>query len=1380
MARVENIEATPAGGPIGGQLSNPNAQQTGVSVGGVTQTRTGDDGTGTNKPKIVLDFNQATTYEIGGSGLEVRFTKNQATTKIKLFTSTNTIIFTNIGNSIVIPDNLITNVGQYKFFLLPYNDTVDGDVVEFNLNAIQRVSVGVPEIFNIAYPQVLQAPDFVGNDVSFEIKWESVNTDWVKVYFGNDKSSFVKVNKDGVQKFNVKEILDKNPDIERNTPSFPIPITLVGVNESGIQKVEGRDEIVVVEYRKSRFNIPRNLAINRLVEGFAKQFDYSTFEDTSRYLTHLLHFGNGDNKVITTWTGSENSLILKLYEPLPTAVQPNDLVWISKLQSSPIIETVTIVGIEDDYCPPLKGPNFALEPDNGIGFEMYDDLIASGSATSTDLLNNYANSLGIDTINLNIQYASGSEIVYSNFVNFGSAAERVENFVYKLKVIENYTTINEDLQTNSDWTGSVVTLNQINTNLQKIAEVKKGFDGFENWLYTDTDFSSSLSYPKSGSVVFHTTSSLAVDWYENTKNSAITFDNFNPNYLNNNLPAHIIENSENTDFLLFMDMIGQHFDIVWTYIKSVGKLKVLEEKQTNGLANNMVFHLLKSLGWDAKKSFDSRFLWEYAFGLNKDGSQKYEKPLKSANEELWRRILNNLPYLLKNKGTKRSVQAIMACYGVPQSMLTIMEFGGPKEPTQDGTVKFTFDDFTSAIKLRNFSEIEVPWKQIPTLGHYPNAVEIRFKPDRIENTTLLTIGGFQFNINSTGGQKGIFDFSIQGSVEPYFSTTDVYYPYIDPLDIDLNGDPYAEPPLSSVSSSDYVISTEHWTNLLINKHDIGAAAWYEIRLQTTDGNRILLDVSSSIVTSPSEWSTGSLVIGGDFSGSVDELRLWRVPLEISKFQNHTLFPDAINGNSYTASTADLMFRLDFEYPKDRTIDDAIKNVAISTLYGENFATASGFYSASAYPYQYIGYERVVTANVPSTGYSLGNKVRFETQELVTDLSYKQRATKKSLDQAPIDSNQIGIFFSPIKELNMDIVKSFGDFNIDNYIGNPADEYADEYTELKVVRDYYFERLNRNLNEYIQLVKYIDKSLFDTIADLVPARAKLSKGLLIEPHYLERSKTKWSKPLAEYGTYQSSVDVDENIELSGDSLFREAEITEGLTTNFDVDYTVYNAEIAEISEDNISAEKADYLAIVNGLETEEIVVDYANYEGEVDAKLDGAYLDAELDAQNFTQVGMDPFTISNLGFGLWQEEGLGSIYKRYDSVGNYTQSRVEVYLVEEEFEKSVLTKYEVNTTGTYLRVSGSEFKVRIQPIGTPPTLSGNVLSATPLTGSFRTHYRYTNNLFEGLQQSFFKGSVQTSATTPDGLPPVETFTTNPNILRVASTGRGSGEPILQVD
>jgi hypothetical protein len=51
---------------------------------------------------------------------------------------------------------------------------------------------------------------------------------------------------------------------------------------------------------------------------------------------------------------------------------------------------------------------------------------------------------------------------------------------------------------------------------------------------------------------------------------------------------------------------------------------------------------------------------------------------------------------------------------------------------------------------------------------------------------------------------------------------------------------------------------------------------------------------------------------------------------------------------------------------------------------------------------------------------------------------------------------------------------------------------------------------------------------------------------------------------------------------------------------------------------------------------------------------------------------------------------------------------------------------------------------------------------------------------GLENSFFIGSKQTSLTTLDGTSPVEVFVTNPNRLRVSPAGRGSGEPILEVD
>lgn len=50
----------------------------------------------------------------------------------------------------------------------------------------------------------------------------------------------------------------------------------------------------------------------------------------------------------------------------------------------------------------------------------------------------------------------------------------------------------------------------------------------------------------------------------------------------------------------------------------------------------------------------------------------------------------------------------------------------------------------------------------------------------------------------------------------------------------------------------------------------------------------------------------------------------------------------------------------------------------------------------------------------------------------------------------------------------------------------------------------------------------------------------------------------------------------------------------------------------------------------------------------------------------------------------------------------------------------------------------------------------------------------------MENLFFRGCKQTQATTLDGTPPIEVFTTNPNTLKISDSGRGSGEPILEIE
>lgn len=1342
---------------------------------------------------------------------------------------------------ITIPFSSFKKIGKYKIVFIGEDLGIFGkrgnqtNSIETVVDVVDDVYVGTPDVINVRYPSLIVGADYAGTDVPFDISWDSVNTDYIILgKLGTDIQT--KVEPKGSRRFLFSEILKLgSTEIVENAGLLSVTLTLTPYNDSTSKLFKGRTESFNIKFDASDLTIPRPQAMNRIAQAFLSQLNDDDIKvDSSKYLTHLAHIGDGDNKVITTWTGSEGSLILKLYEPLPTSIQPNDQIWISKLKSNPIVETVSVSGIDEEYCPPLKGPNFSLEPDNGIGYRVFDDLIASGSATSGDLINRYLNEQGIDTSQLNIEYVSGSEYVFENFSHFGSIEERVNNFFYKIQLLERYKERYEEL-TDPTWFGNDLLVEADTTHetyltldgykaltedgiydiqwqqyvfkspnegieaerlLNSINEILRTWDGFETWLYTSTDV---LAYPKrlytyaNNLITYVLKGSSETDvvaWYESLVNLASQYDKVNPNYLVNNIPQFIKDDYENGDFITFLDLIGQHFDIIWSYINGLRKTKIVDERYDVGVSDKLVWHLLKSFGWDGKRAYDSQFLWEYAFGTTKDGFKKTRISLEEANNEIWRRIVNNIPYLLKHKGTSRAMKAVMACYGVPTSLLTIIEFAGPTDPTKGGSRQFTFDDRTAALRLEETSKLVVPWKTVN--GEYPSTLEFTFKPDTIPTTpyTLISASEWTLDLVQTTGSLGTLKLNFGGDVgnsEYILSGSGVGYPYFE------TSIEYVYGPDLVTGSLDFPISTENYSNICINRTDYsGDGSLYEVWLATSDGNRIITSVSMSIFTEDSQWISGTEIgFGGNgFSGNLDEFRLWRVPLQRSKFEIHALQPDSIAGNSYTASTEDLLLRLDFERPKDVTKSEnpGILNVAISDAYVQSYVSASNFYSASSYPYQYTPYERTVTATVPSLGINYSNKIRFEEQTLLTNLSHKLRATQKSFDRAPIDSSRLGLFFSPIKELNMDIIRAFGDFNIDNYIGDPSDEYRDSYRELENLRKYYFERLNININEYIQLIKYISKSLFDVLADLAPGRAKVSKGLLIEPHYLERNKTKWDKPTSERRDFESSIDTYEDVHeiATYDTYTTTLNVEE--QTELTSELRSFTGEINEEESIELIGETPFYNSEIDYNIEEILEGSYPTYEASIDAEF-GATLIGQADAFSFQAIGMDGNSLSNLGFGLYAEVGVG-IWKRRSFFGEVTSSRQNMYVVREQYTERISTqtagwpslgaspgeqiKYE------NVSVTKDRYRISLIPFSGSITLGNGIVEVTPIDGYLPTHYKFVNNLSEGLQLSYYKGSKQTAETTPDGLSPVETFTTNPNILRVADTGRGSGEPILIVD
>jgi len=1315
------------------------------------------------------------------------------------------------GSLILTKSDFLNGVGNYVIYLQPVSERGgSGDYKKILVNVIQKDYLPGPDITHINYPQNIKGADFQEYNVPFRVSWQSINTNYVRVFAGkrSNQTFLGQFPASSLADFNVEDVLrvaGNNLDLDANIVLFKL--IFVPFNEEGDSLTEGKEENITITFDKGDLKLRRGNVVADLRQAFLNNIDSKKLiRDTSPLLSHYLHLGSGNNKLISTWgiddltfseqytdeetnqtkyRNVEKSIVLKLYEPLPRNIGTNDVVWLSKIQSVPLIDEIEITEDFSKECKPLT-PNFNLDVTDSIGYEMLDDIIASGSSSSTEIINEYVSSSNFSLSSFNIQFTKqkeklfeeyngsanlilpyGSEVYnWNEFVKYSSAEERSENFFYKVKLIESYQDKIDEIDTKE----STISLSNQKTKLQtKINNVKKGFDAFEKHLYQT---SGSLTYPGAGLNELSASSDISVtDWYSNIISSSRHYDYNNSSRLSNNLPDYILLDDKNSEFTLFFDMIGQHFDTIHTHIKGISRSKKLEHKYETGIKDDLVYHLLESFGFNADSGAESQLLWEYAFGYwNKeketrgDGSQKSILTPKDRQHEIWRRLLNNLPYLSKHKGTKRALHAAMSCYGVPNSLLTIMEFGGPKDPTQSGTTQFTFEDRTAAIELVSGSSIIVPWKQFSnTLSNdWPNSVEIRLNTEQRQNQQILSGSNLSLDILKDTGSLA----KIQLTVGP-----------------------------DSVSTPLIPFFNDEYTHIVVNRTS-GSSDTFEVFAKESFQGRIRNQVSASLSATTKGWEyTGELHLGKTFTGSVDEFRLWRTPLSQSRIDNHTMMPEAIDGNHISASTHDLFFRNDFEYPKNRhsSGDTAIKNVAVTSTYA-SYSTASNFDNNTTYPYQYTPYDRDVTANVPSTGFNFANKVRFETQTKLIDLSYRQRATKKSFDQSPVDSNRLGLFFSPIKEVNLDIVKSLGDFNIDNYIGNPADEYSDEYTDLKTLRNYYFSRYTLNLHEYIQLVRYIDKSLFKTLESLVPARAKVSSGLLIEPHVLERSKTKWTKPSGTLSSLTSSIDVEQDVNVISTNPQYNALVTASQEITLKGENSQYSVIIDTESDTTLSGTKSDYSATITNTDTTTLEGTITRNSGSdmggisitVDAQVTGS-VQGQYESTQYQSVGMDPDSLSVAGFGLYGKDGTVIRTRLFNN--NIVKDRVKVFLLKQSYTEDVPKNINSldSSMGTELEtITKYRHKVSILPwtgsngLESPTPSSGDIVTATPLNGYFPTHYRNTTDLTTGLENSFFNGSKQTQSTTLDGGAPVQTFTTNPNTLRVSDAGRGSGEPILEVD
>jgi hypothetical protein len=517
-------------------------------------------------------------------------------------------------------------------------------------------------------------------------------------------------------------------------------------------------------------------------DGFDK---YQSYISNKNYYTDFyLNFGDNVLVICTNVAYIEDDngsyLLIKLYEQLPVEYDLKSDLWIVDKIAESVSYDVDIQ-VESQAVSTnnsLRGANFKIPLDKRVGqttpYYSYTSLFSSSLDSFTRKLNSYYDD---KSISINVDFSD-----FSNFVHFSSITSRIQNFVYKLSLLENYQSqiVSQQAITGNGSYSQAAINSQIKIINSNIDSIITKFDIYEYYLYYSSE---SFAWPKSTSttpyLLYSTTSSKALNWIGDANTipsslgvsmlySASYYDSTNSDILTNVIPGYIRDDSSNQPYITFVNMIGQHFDNVWVYYKDVSNRFNATNNPNTGVSDDLVSDSLKSLGFPIYTNTSiSDNLYYSLFGMNEDGSllpptgseliTNYvtsSLATLSSNDiqqEIYKRIYHNLPYLLKTKGTRKGIEALISCYGIPKEILTINEFGGYDRYTKSGISEVNNDKIniiTSSLELSSSVLF-----QDGTLQYYSNNnrvnttnLEVGFSPsDKINSNISSSLGYFNID-----------------------------------------------------------------------------------------------------------------------------------------------------------------------------------------------------------------------------------------------------------------------------------------------------------------------------------------------------------------------------------------------------------------------------------------------------------------------------------------------------------------------------------------------------------------------------------------------------------------------------------------------------------
>jgi len=911
---------------------------------------------------------------------------------------------------------------------------------------------------------------------------------------------------------------------------------------------------------RTEISIATNNINNQVLESLYNTFS-SKLNSQIYFQDFYLNFGNNQlviaNNILINKDNTQYELLINLYQPLPSNLDLNTTLWIVTQVANPIGINVTFpitVVTPSDLTTPLKGPNFNLKASDQTGISSADHIDLNQLLLSSSITTQYSQLQSIlqeKSIDINIDYTD-----FANFVHFSSAYSRLNNFYYKVSIIEDASSSLSNINSYANTNNSSYSSGSKAYYTNIINNTITNFDGYEYFLYFT---SGSWAWPKSNTeepyILYPTTSSQVINWFTNILESASIYDNLNQDYLYYTIPTYLRDDSRNDQYNIFLNLIGQFFDNIWIYYKDVTELYNADNRLDFGVSKDLVANALKNFGITLyQNNFSSEDLYAAFLGYTSslspttsslpviaNSGQEYISnyitasydasvvPLDDVNKEIYKRLYHNLPYILKTKGTIPGLRALINCFGIPDTILRISEFGGRDKDTSTYDYfdqKYNYEYLANGVNYVTSSfTLNSSWG---ANNNRPECIQFRIKPGELPTTNIpYSQSILILNTASSDISALVLRYTGSGYTSASYlgSTYSASYQYANLEFIPRIGSP-------SISASIYLpFYDEGWWSVMINRTSTTGYTLYagnKLYYDGYDGNQIGFISSASVIANSSDnggyngnsasFASGSITIESSiyqtFSGSIQEIRFWSKTGSVEAFKDFIMNPSSID---YTSLENEYSNYLAFRLPLGNEL--YTRSTSVHPKVSGSWVTTSSFVGTST---AYISNTSSFQSNIESFFYDqpiAGIKNRVTDKIQIVSSSYPTGSvlsqyrsleqTYPTLGSETPDINLLEVAFSPQNEINNDIISSLGYFNIGEYIGDPrqVSSSATTYPDLVNLSNNFFQKYfaTYNLFDYIRLIKYFDNSLFKMIQDFVPARTSLTSGVVIKQHLLERNK-----------------------------------------------------------------------------------------------------------------------------------------------------------------------------------------------------------------------------------------------------------------------------------